>query len=399
MSKSKGNVLDPLDLIDGIELEALVEKRSSNMMQPEMAKKIEKSTRKHFPDGIPAFGTDALRFTFAALASTGRDIRFDLPRIEGYRNFCNKLWNASRYVLMQCENQDTGIDQSELEYSLADRWILSELQKTTHTVTEHIEKYRFDIAAKTLYEFTWHQYCDWYLELSKPILFSDATPEKAKRGTRKTLAVVLENLLRLLHPIMPFITEEIWQQVSPLTGKKAPSIMLQPYPISDSNKIDASAEADIEWLKTLVMGVRRIRSEMNIPPGKMVPLMLENWSEQDKSRFERNTTFISQLAKLEAIRWLGASDTAPEAATALAGEMKILIPLAGLIDKDAEIERLTKEITKLKANLEKTQARLNNPGFAGKAPAKVVEQAQLQAEEQTQAISALNEQLVKIEAL
>jgi valyl-tRNA synthetase len=399
MSKSKGNVLDPLDLIDGIELEALVEKRSSNMMQPEMAKKIEKSTRKHFPDGIPAFGTDALRFTFAALASTGRDIRFDLPRIEGYRNFCNKLWNASRYVLMQCENQDTGIDQSELEYSLADRWILSELQKTTHTVTEHIEKYRFDIAAKTLYEFTWHQYCDWYLELSKPILFSDATPEKAKRGTRKTLAVVLENLLRLLHPIMPFITEEIWQQVSPLTGKKAPSIMLQPYPISDSNKIDASAEADIEWLKTLVMGIRRIRSEMNISPGKMVPLMLENWSEQDKSRFERNTVFISQLAKLETISWLSASDTAPEAATALAGEMRILIPLANLIDKDAELERLTKEITKLKTNLEKTQARLNNPGFADKAPAKVVEQAQSQAEEQAQAITALNEQLVKIKAL
>ncbi len=399
MSKSKGNVLDPLDLIDGIELEALVEKRSSNMMQPEMAKKIEKSTRKHFPNGIPTFGTDALRFTFAALASTGRDIRFDLARIEGYRNFCNKLWNASRYVLMQCENLDTGIDQSELEYSLADRWILSKLQKTIHTVTEHIEKYRFDIAAKTLYEFTWHQYCDWYLELSKPVLFSDITPEKSKRGTRKTLAVVLENLLRLLHPIMPFITEEIWQQVSPLTGKKAPSIMTQPYPISDSNKIDTSAEADIEWLKTLVMGIRRIRSEMNIAPGKMVPLMLENWSEQDKFRFERNTVFISQLAKLETISWLSASDTAPEAATALAGEMRILIPLANLIDKDAEIERLTKEITKLKTNLEKTQARLNNPGFADKAPVKVVEQARLQAKEQEQAISALNEQLRKIEAL
>jgi len=357
--------------------------------------------RKHlaFQHGIPAFGTDALRFTFAALASTGRDIRFDLPRIEGYRNFCNKIWNASRYVLMQCENQNTGIDNEEIEYSLADRWILSELQKTTEKVTEHLEKYRFDIAAKALYEFTWHEYCDWYLELSKPILFSDSTSETAKRGTRKTLTVVLENLLRLLHPIMPFITEEIWQQVSPLTGKKVPSIMLQPYPISDSNKIDASAEADIEWLKTLVMGIRRIRSEVNIAPGKMVPLMLENWSEQDKTQFERNNAFITQLAKLETVSWLSTSDTAPEAATALAGEMKILIPLAGLIDKDAEIERLTKEITKLKANLEKTQARLNNPGFAGKAPAKVVEQVQLQAEEQTQAISALNEQLVKIEAL
>jgi len=399
MSKSKGNVLDPLDLIDGIELEPLVEKRSSNMMQPEMAKKIEKATRKHYPDGIPAFGTDALRFTFATLASTGRDIRFDLPRIEGYRNFCNKLWNASRYVLMQCENQDTGIAQGEIEYSLADRWIHSELQKTIGTVTEHIEKYRFDIAAKALYEFTWHEYCDWYLELSKPILFSDSTSETAKRGTRKTLSVVLESLLRLIHPFMPFITEEIWQQVSPLAGIKAPSIMLQPYPSIDSDKVDQSAEADIEWLKTLVMGIRRIRSEVNIAPGKMVPLMLENWSEQDKTRFERNNAFITQLAKLETVSWLSTSDTAPEAATALAGEMKILIPLAGLIDKDAEIERLSKEITKLKGNLEKTQARLNNPGFADKAPAKVVEQARLQAEELTQAISSLNEQLVKIEAL
>jgi len=399
MSKSKGNVLDPLDLIDGIELEALVEKRSSNMMQPEMAKKIEKATRKHFPDGIPPFGTDALRFTFAALASTGRDIRFDLPRIEGYRNFCNKLWNASRYVLMQCEDQDTGIAQGEIEYSLADRWIHSELQKTIGTVTEHIEKYRFDIAAKALYEFTWHEYCDWYLELSKPILFSDSTSETAKRGTRKTLSVVLESLLRLLHPIMPFITEEIWQQVSPFAGIKAPSIMLQPYPNIDSDKVDQSAEADIEWLKTLVMGIRHIRSEVNIPPGKMVPLMLENWSEQDKTRFERNSAFITQLTKLETVNWLSASDTAPEAATALAGEMKILIPLADLIDKDAEIERLAKEITKLKGNLKKTQARLNNPGFADKAPAKVVEQARLQAEEQAQAITALNEQRVKIEAL
>ena len=399
MSKSKGNVLDPLDLIDGIELEALVTKRSSNMMQPERAEKIEKSTRKHFPDGIPAFGTDALRFTFAALASTGRDIRFDLARIEGYRNFCNKLWNASRYVLMQCENQDTGIDQNETDHSLADRWILSRLQKTIGTVTEHIERYRFDIAAKALYEFTWHEYCDWYLELSKPILFSDTIPETAKQGTRKTLTEVLESLLRLLHPIMPFITEEIWQQVSPLTGKKAPSIMLQPYPETDPNKVDESAEADIEWLKTLVMGIRRIRSEMNIAPGKMVPLLLENWNDQDKTRFERNNTFITQLAKLESVNWLSASETAPESATALAGEMKILIPLANLINREAEIERLNKEIAKLEDNLEKTQARLNNPGFTDKAPAKVVAQAKLQAENQQQAINALNNQRLKIKAL
>ena len=399
MSKSKGNVLDPLDLIDGIELEALVKKRSSNMMQPEMAKKIEKVTRKHFPEGIPAFGTDALRFTFAALASTGRDIRFDLARNEGYRNFCNKLWNASRYVLMQCEGQDTGLENSETERSLADRWILSELQQTTATVIEHIEKYRFDIAAKALYEFTWHEYCDWYLELSKPILFSDSTSEADKTGTRKTLVEVLEQLLRLLHPIMPFITEEIWQQVSPLAGTKADSIMLQPYPDIDAGKVDKSAENDIEWLKTFVTGIRRIRSEMNIGPGKNVPVILDDWTEQDKTRFERNSGFITQLAKLESVTWLKTSDAAPEAATALAGGVKILIPLAGLIDRDAEIERLTKEITKLKDKLEKTRARLNNPGFADKAPTKVVEQARRQAEEQQLAMASLQEQLVKIESL
>ncbi len=399
MSKSKGNVLDPIDLIDGIDLETLVKKRTSNMMQPEKAAQIEKATRKHFPNGIPSFGTDALRFTFAALASNGRDIRFDLQRIEGYRNFCNKIWNAARYVMMQCENEDTGIEGGEMELSLADRWILSELQRATATVTKHIEKYRFDITAKAMYEFTWHEYCDWYLELSKPLLFSDNASDTQKRGTRHTLVTVLETMLRLMHPVMPFITEEVWQQIKPLTGATGETIMLAEYPQHDAEKIDEDAERDIAWLKDFVLGVRKIRGEMSISPGKPLPVLLANWKDDDRQRFERNADFITQLAKLEQVTWLDSEDDAPESAMALAGEMKILIPLAGLIDRDAEIERLEKEIAKLRGNLEKTEARLNNPAFAGKAPPAVVEQTRKQAEQQRGTLAQLEQQLEKIRNL
>ena len=399
MSKSKGNVLDPIDLIDGIDLESLVVKRTSNMMQPEKAVKIEKATRKQFPDGIPAFGTDAMRFTFAALASNGRDIRFDLHRIEGYRNFCNKIWNAARYVIMQCEEQDTGTGGGEITLSLADRWILSELQETTRTVTSHIEKYRFDIAAKAMYEFTWHEYCDWYLELSKPLLFSKTASDAEKRGTRHTLVTVLESMLRLMHPVMPFITEEIWQQIAPLAGKSSPTIQLLDYPGYDPEKIDETAVNDIAWLKAFVLGVRKIRGEMNIPPGKPLPVLLANWTGQDRERFVRNEGFIIQLARLEKVTWLDDEDDAPEAAMALADEMKILIPLSGLIDRDAEMERLGKEIDKLRNNLEKTEARLNNPSFAGKAPEAVVAQTRKQAEEQKATLAQLEGQLEKIQAM
>jgi len=399
MSKSKGNVLDPLDMINGIDLEALVEKRTSNMMQPEKAKQIEKATRKHFPDGIPAFGTDALRFTLAALASTGRDIRFDLQRMEGNRNFCNKIWNAARYVLMQCENQDTGIDNDDVELSLADRWIISRLQQVEENVSQHFDTYRFDLAAKAIYEFTWHEYCDWYLELSKPILFADESSESAKRGTRRTLVRVLEALLRLSHPIMPFITEEIWQQIKPLAGVEGDTIMLQPYPQADKTKIDDQAITDLEWIKTFVLGIRRIRSEMDIKPGKPLPVMLANWTTADRERFENNANFINRLARVENAEWLKSDMDAPESATALAGEMKILIPLAGLIDKDAEISRLEKEINKFQNNLEKTEARLNNPNFADKAPGNVVAQARKQADEQRKSLQQLQEQSEKIKAL
>ena len=410
MSKSKGNVLDPLDLIEGIELEPLVEKRTSNLMQPEKAAAIESATRKHFPDGIPAYGTDAMRFTMAALASTGRDVRFDLHRVEGYRNYCNKIWNATRYVMMQCEGRNNGmsdgmqdrIQSTSLATSLADRWILSKLQKVTSEVSRHINQYRFDLAASALYEFTWHEYCDWYLELSKPVLFaSEKTDENSDSAvsTRHTLLTVLETILRLHHPIMPFITEEIWQQIIPLCNLKAETIMLQPYPEAEDKLIDESSEQDLEWIKTLILGVRRIRSETDIGPGKALPVLLANWTEQDKNRFEANQLIINKVAKLDTVTWLNSSDEAPEAATALAGEMKILIPLAGLIDKQAEIERLNKEIEKLEINLSKTLGRLNNTAFTDKAPEQVVNQTKKMAEEQQTSLQQLKEQLAKIESL
>ncbi|MEB8434549.1 valine--tRNA ligase [Cocleimonas sp. KMM 6892] len=406
MSKSKGNVIDPLDVIDGISLEDLLEKRTGNMMQPHLAEKISKATKKQFPDGIPAYGTDALRFTFASQASTGRDVRFDLQRIEGNRNFCNKIWNAARYVLMQTEDKDVGLNGSlhaegsdRIELSLADRWILSQLQKTTAEVTEHFEKYRFDLAAKALYEFTWGEYCDWYLELSKPVLFNDEGSEASKRGTRQTLVRVFESLLRLLHPIMPFITEEVWQTIKPLVGNDNDTIMLEPYPVVDESQIDQTASDDLEWVKTFIIGIRKIRSEMDIPPSKPLPILLQNWTETDKTRFETNSIFINSLAKIESAQWLAKGEDAPESATALCGDMQILIPLAGLIDKDAEIARLTKEIEKVQKNLAGVEGRLKNPSFTNKAPEAVVNQVRQQAEEQSAALTQLQQQLEKIKAM
>ena len=399
MSKSKGNVLDPIDLIDGIELEALVSKRTANMMQPELAAKIEKQTRKEFPDGIPAFGTDALRFTFAALASTGRDVRFDLNRIEGYRNFCNKLWNATRYVMMQTEGKDTGLDNDDVELSLADRWIISRLQRIEANVGDHIEKYRFDLAAQDLYSFIWEDYCDWYLELSKPVLFNEATSEKAQRGTRRTLVRVLETILRLTHPIMPFITEELWQRVAPLAGKSGDTIMIQPYPLADNGKIDEAAETELEWVKTFVTGVRKIRSERDLAPGKPLAVLLQNASKTDISNFENNQAFINSLAKLESFEWIYENATVPESAMALVGEMKILVPLAGIIDKEAELARLDKDIAKHEDNIEKGNAKLSNKGFTDKAPAAVVDKERQRVAELVKTLEQLKEQAEKIKAL
>ncbi|MET0064752.1 MAG: valine--tRNA ligase [Candidatus Thiodiazotropha sp.] len=408
MSKSKGNVLDPIDLIDGIELETLLKKRTSGMMQPQLAKKIEQQTRKEFPDGIPSFGTDSLRFTFAALAATGRDIKFDMGRIEGYRNFCNKLWNASRYVMMNVEGQDCGVGPartghsapaSELQRSLADRWILSRLQKAKQAVADAIEGYRFDHAAQAIYEFTWNEYCDWYLELSKPVLNDPNASEAAKRGTRRTLVRVLENLLRLTHPIMPFITEEIWQRVAPLAGVDGETIMNRPFPSRRESLIDEAAEQEMEWVMQFILGIRKIKGEMNIAPAKQVPVLLANASEADQSLALRHRPFLDFLARTESIEVLPPNDHGPESATALVGEMKVLIPLAGLIDKDAEIKRLEKEISRLQGDAERTEKKLGNPSFVDKAPPAVVQKERDKLNENLKALESLRAQLDKIQSL
>jgi len=399
MSKSKGNVLDPIDLIDGIELEDLIQKRTSGLMQPKKEKQIEKSTRKHYPDGIESFGTDALRFTFSSLASTGRDINFDLGRIEGYRNFCNKIWNAARYVLMNTEEQDCGMNSATIELSLADRWIISRLQETEKLVINAIEQYRLDRASQAIYEFIWNEYCDWYLELSKPILYSDDASEKAKRGTRSTLLKVLEAALRLSHPIMPFITEEIWQQVAPRIGITAKTIMLQPFPTPDQNKIDQEAEEDIAWVKDVIIGIRNIRGEMDIKPGKLLPVFFKNGSEQDKLRLSQHQQFLKALANLEQITWLSESEEAPMSATQLVGDMEVLVPMAGLINKKVEITRLRKEIDKLDKEVVRAEGKLNNEKFINKAPAEVVEKERSKIGEAKAAQKRLTDQLEKIKAL
>ncbi len=399
MSKSKGNVLDPIDLIDGIELEALVTKRTQGMMQPHLAEKIAQQTRKDFPNGIPGFGTDALRFTFAALASTGRDINFDLGRVEGYRNFCNKLWNASRYVMLNTEGRDCGQHDEPVELSVADRWIISRLQSAEQAVAQAIEGYRFDRAAQAIYEFTWNEYCDWYLELSKPVLNDDNASAEAKRGARRTLVRVLEALLRLAHPIMPFITEEIWQRVAPLAGKRGETIMHQPFPQAEAGQIDADAVTQMQWVQQFILGVRRIKGEMNIAPGKPVPVILRHASEQDRRWLERHRRYLDFLARLESAQVLSPGEQAPESATALVGEMEVLIPMAGLIDQAAESARLEKEIGKLHNDLERTEKKLSNSSFVDKAPAAVVQKEQGKLAELQRALGQLNDQLEAIRKL
>jgi valyl-tRNA synthetase len=372
MSKSKGNVLDPIDLIDGITLEALTQKRTYGLMQPAMAAKIEKSTKKHFPDGIAAHGTDALRFTYCALASYGREIRFDLGRLEGYRNFCNKIWNAARYVMMNTEGQDTGIENTAMKLSLPDEWILSRLQTAINDIERALADYRFDLVAQTLYEFTWNEFCDWYLELSKPILTSTESTAEELRGTRHTLVSVLETLLRLMHPVMPFISEEIWQRIAPLAGIKGETIMLQPYPKADKKLQNTAVDNELEWVKNIIIAVRTIRSEMNIAPGKALPILFNKGTAQDKNLYEKNQHLVNTLAKFASTHWLTPKDDIPESATALVGALEILIPMAGLIDKAEESSRLQREITKLLKETENAENKLQNPSFVERAPGEVV---------------------------
>ena len=396
MSKSKGNVLDPIDLIDGIDLESLVTKRTSGLMNPKAAAKIEKKTRKEFADGINPYGTDALRFTYYSLASTGRDINFDVGRIEGFRNFCNKIWNASQYVLMNCEGEDCGLDNTSVELSLADRWIISRLQQAEKAVTEGIETYRLDLASQALYDFIWNEYCSWYLELSKPALKDEKASAEQQRGTRRTLVRVLEATLRLAHPMMPFITEEVWQKVKTLAGTSGDTIMHAAYPVADDSKIDQEAIDDLEWVKKVILGVRNIRGEMNIAPSAKLPLYFVNGSEAEKQRLESNKNFLVTLANLDDTHWLNANDEAPMSATALVGEMELLVPMAGFIDKEAEIARLDKEIGKLEEEAKRLNGKLSNASFVDKAPAAVVEKEKERLISTQSALEKLQQQKSKI---
>ncbi|PMR74307.1 valine--tRNA ligase [Billgrantia endophytica] len=403
MSKSKGNVLDPIDLIDGIALEALVEKRTGNMLQPQRAKAIAKATRAEFPAGVEPHGTDALRFTFLSQATTGRDIKFDMGRLDGYRNFCNKLWNASRYVLMNAEGEDTGTGGDPVELSLADRWIVSRLQQTEAQVTRAMEEFRFDHASQALYDFVWNEYCDWYLELSKPVLWDESASTEAKRGTRRTLVRVLEAVLRLAHPMMPYITEEIWQRVAPLAGKASgddsESIMAQPWPLAEPEKIDEQATRDIEWLKGVIVAVRNIRAEMNIAPGKPLEVLLTKGGPADKARLEANRLFLARLAKLESVIWLDNPNEAPLSATQLVGDMEVLVPMADLIDKDTELARLAKEIDKQDTLIGGIEKKLGNESFVARAPEAVVEKERGKLADFQAARRLLVEQRDKIAAL
>lgn len=399
MSKSKGNVLDPIDLIDGISLEELVQKRVYGLMQPAMAQKIEKSTRKEFPEGIPGYGTDALRFTFCSVASYTREIRFDTNRLGGYRNFCNKLWNASRYVMMNTEGHDTGLHDKTMTLSLPDRWILSRLQNTITEAHEQIKLYRYDLYAQALYDFTWNEFCDWYLELSKPILTSSESTPEMLRGTRHTLVSVLETLLRLLHPVTPFITEEIWQRLSPLAGKSGESIMLEHYPQADMKLVDESAVKELEWLKNIIIAIRTIRSEMNIAPGKLLPVLLRKGSDVDQQYYSRQHHFLRTLAKIESCNWLAPDATPPQSATAFVGELEIFIPMAGFINKDEESARLNREIVKLQKDVTVIDNKLTNPQFVDKAPAEVVAKERARLQELTMTLAKLEGQLEALEKM
>jgi valyl-tRNA synthetase len=397
MSKSKGNVLDPIDLIDGIELETLIAKRTSNLMQPQLAAKIEKATRKQFPDGITGYGTDALRYTFYSLASTGRDIKFDIGRMEGYRNFCNKIWNASRYVLSHAEGHDLGKGNAPL--SLADRWIRSRLEATLHAVEAAYDSYRFDLASQALYDFVWNEFCDWYLELSKPVLWDENAAGADQLSTRRTLIVVLEQSLRMLHPFMPFLTEEIWQTVSPLVGRHEDSIMLAPWPDREPALVDEESENEIEWLKQIIVGIRTIRSESNIPPATELPVFIGNAANLDRERFKRNEAYLGRLAKVSAITILTGDEQPPVSLMALCGDLEIRVPMAGVIDIEAELARLDKEITRQEQDIAKLDSKLGNAAFTERAPADIVA-AELQKREQAEAaLATLTLQRSQIEEL
>ena len=399
MSKSKGNVIDPLDIVDGISLDALIAKRTSGLMQPQMRPAIEKATRKQFPQGIPAFGTDALRLCFARLATQSRDLRFDMSRVEEYRNFCNKLWNAARYVLMNVEKEDMGSQVESREMSLADRWVQARLSAMLTRVESGFAEYRLDIVANALYDFTWHEFCDWYLELSKAILQSETAAAATKRGTRHTLINTLETLLRALHPLSPFISEEIWQRVRVSAGVSGDTIMLCPFPTSADAKTDSDAEAEMRWVIAFIEGVRQIRGELDISPGRKLDVLLQNAAATDSAYLGRNMHYLVRLAGIEAPRLLDPAQAAPISAVAFVGTLEILVPMAGLIDPTAELERLAKQRRKAEIDLKKMEGKLSNTEFAKNAPAEVVAKNQQRLAELETEMRQLAAQIARVTAL
>ena len=395
MSKSKGNVLDPIDLIDGTNLTDLVKKRTAGLMQDHLKPEIEKNTIKQFPNGIDSYGADALRFTFASLATTGRDIRFDIGRIEGYKNFCNKLWNAAHFVLMNT-NDFCLKDKESLKYTVADNWINSHLNEVTENIHSHFKAYRFDLAAQCLHEFIWHEFCDWYLELAKASLQSNVCDENTKNGTKEMLVKTLESILRLLHPIMPFITEEIWLELKSKLELKEETIMLRPYPSFQIIRSDKNAENEINWIKQFVVGIRQIRGEMNIPPGKKLPVIIQKSTNEDEFLIEKHLELIKHAGRIESIRKLHPKENEPTSSTAMHGEMKLLVPLADLIDIEDEIKRLSKKISSTIKEIEKSRLKLNNENFISNAPPEIVKQEKSRIQENEILISELNIQIDKL---
>jgi valyl-tRNA synthetase len=405
MSKSKGNVLDPIDLIDGIELEALVEKRTSNMMNPKDAAKIEKQTRKEFPEGIPAYGTDALRFTFTSLASTGRDINFDLKRVEGYRNFCNKIWNASRFVLMNCVDGDSNakpIDQAANPdvWELPEKWIMSRLNSSIKDIHQHFAQYRLDMVSQDIYEFIWNEYCDWYVELAKASLNDDSVTDTRKAQIRYVLLHVLETALRFTHPIMPYLTEQIWQTIAPLLGRKnTDSIVVADYPQTDDSQISEQTEADMAWLQELIASVRNIRGEMKLGNAVRLPVLLQNVSQDEEARLSRIKNQFKALAKVESLEIVKEGDEVPLSSSSMVGQLRVLVPMKGLIDPTAELARLGKAHEKLQKQADGIARKLGNEGFVSKAPAEVVEAEKAKLAELEGQLTAMTAQMEQLKAL
>lgn len=399
MSKSKGNVLDPLDLIDGVDLETLVQKRTTGLMNPKQAAKIEKSTRKEFPEGIQSYGTDAVRFTFCALANTGRDIKFDMKRVEGYRNFANKIWNATRFVMMNCEEQVIGQEVRQDLWELPEQWIVSRLQKAEQAVQTAFATYRLDLAAQAIYEFIWNEYCDWYVELTKPVLNDENVSVERKAEVRRVLLSVMEASLRLAHPLMPYLTEEIWQTLAPKLNIVGETIMLAQYPVADQALINEQAEADMQWLQGLIGAVRNIRGEMGLGNARLLPVLLQNTTDAEKAQIARIEPLFKALAKVESITFLSDAEQPPLSSSSVVGHVSVFVPMKGLIDPKAELTRLQKDLDKVQKQHDQIANKLSNEGFVSKAPAAVVEGEKVKLAEFADQLAKIKANMEQIAAL